>query len=580
MLAARPALLRSLVVLIVLVAFAGCAKKDKGEIAVATVNDTVISLEYFERKMNTIPPQELPADIAVQSGREELLETMIKKEVMVLKAIELGLDEDGAVNEQAEKIAGLTAVSKMRNDVAAVAQEPVTESEIQAYYEMLPRKLMVSYMVFNFEKQAMEARALVEGGEDWQTVARRFNAGAPGRNDDFTMPILYGTVADDFERAVFSLPVGAISDPIESPYGYFVLRIDDITFERVQPLDSMRDKVIASVRSQRESLALHDFINEVFEEYNLVINDEMVQVVYDGIPEDLSLEPPYPDQEDLESLRVDSQYLDEVMFSFHDQVWTVRRYADFFDNSSIFGRPRREGQAGGLRRSLKEIAIREMMDVVAQDRGYGDLPEVQDEFRTRREQMMVTRLNEQLVRDQVDIGPEEFDAWWQEHQEEFRRPEIREVEAIICETEADCVSAEIDLAGGATWEEIVERYCIPSDVRDQNGAIGKMASTHDSPLKAIAFGLEEEGQVSEPAELLDGKWAMVRIGLITPTHIPELKTIRTQVGARMRGEREDELFDALLAEWMAEYAIVRHPERLKDAVYAPQPVENTLSVGG
>ena len=115
MLAARPALLRSLVVLTVLAAFAGCSKKDKSEIAVAKVNDTVISLEYFERKMNTIPPEELPADIAVQSGREELLETMIKKEVMVLKAMELGLDEDGTVNEQAENIAGLTAVSRMRN---------------------------------------------------------------------------------------------------------------------------------------------------------------------------------------------------------------------------------------------------------------------------------------------------------------------------------------------------------------------------------------------------------------------------------------------------------------------------------
>ena len=45
MLAARPALLRSLVVLTVLVAFAGCSKKDKSEIAVATVNDNVITLE-------------------------------------------------------------------------------------------------------------------------------------------------------------------------------------------------------------------------------------------------------------------------------------------------------------------------------------------------------------------------------------------------------------------------------------------------------------------------------------------------------------------------------------------------------
>ena len=48
----------------------------------------------------------------------------------------------------------------------------------------------------------------------------------------------------------------------------------------------------------------------------------------------------------------------------------------------------------------------------------------------------------------------------------------------------------------------------------------------------------------------------------------------------MRGQREDALFDSLIEEWMSEYTIVRYPERLKDAVYAPEPVDNTISVGG
>ena len=104
--------------------------------------------------------------------------------------------------------------------------EGLTEDEIRAYYEMLPRKLMVSYMVFDYEKDAIEARALVAGGEDWQTIARRYNAGAPGRNDNFTMQIYYGTVADDFEREVFSLPVGAISEPIETSFGVHLVRFD------------------------------------------------------------------------------------------------------------------------------------------------------------------------------------------------------------------------------------------------------------------------------------------------------------------------------------------------------------------
>lgn len=577
MLASRPMLVRSLVLLAVLV-IAGCAKKDKSEIAVAKVDDTVITLEYFERKMNTIPAAELPVDIAAQSGREELLETMIRKEVMVLKAIELGMDQDGQVDQQAERIANLTAVSNMRNDVAS-ASKTVTEEEIQAYYEMLPRTLQVSYMLFDFLPAAREARALVEGGEDWVTIATRYQAGAPGRSDNFTMPVAYGTVADDFERVVFALPVGAISEPIETPYGFFVVRIDDITLERIQPLDTIRDKVIESVKSQKEALALADFVNEVFEEYELYINDEALKAVYDAIPEDLPLTPPYPDQSELKPLNIDTAWLDETLMSFSDQVWTVRRYSDVFDGSSIFGRPRREGQAGGLRRTLKEMAIRELMDQVAVDRGYTEDAGVQSEYRTRREQMMVTRLNEEFVRDQVRIGPEELDAWWEENKEEFRKPEMREVYALITETEADCLSAEIDLAGGATWEEIVETYCVKSDVRESKGKIGVMASTASSAVKDIVFALEEENVLSTPQELGDGRWAMVKVTSITPSEIPELSEIRSTVGARMRGEREDALFESLIEGWLADYTIERHPERLMDAVYAPVVTDNTIQVG-
>lgn len=578
--ASRPALLRSLALVILAVLFAGvagCGKKDKSEIAVAEVGGNKIMLDYFERKMNTIPTEELPADIAVQSGREELLETMIKKEVMVLKALELGLDEDGSVSEQAERIANLTAVTNMRNDVAAKAQD-VSEAEIQAYYEMLPRKLTTSYMVFDYEDQAREARALVEGGERWVDVAKRSGATNPGANDNYTMPIVYGTVADDFEREVFALPVGGISEPIETPYGFFLVRVDDITFERVQPLDTMRDKVVASVRQQKEALAVKDFVTQVFEEYELHIDDEALQIVFDAIPEDIPLEPPYPKKEDLPRLGVDSADLDKVLMSFAGKEWTIRRYADFFDDSSVFGRPRREARVGGLRRALKEIAIREMMDQVAIDRGYAKAPDVRDEYDKRREQLMVTRLNDELVRNQVSVSPEEVQAYWDEHQEEFRRAELRDVLALITESEADALSAQIDMAGGATWAEIVEKYCVPSDIRQNQGQVGKMAPTAESPLTAIAYSLEE-GEMSDPVQLLDGRWAMVKVLSIEPSYLPAYDEIKVTVGARLRGEKEDARFESLIEEWMQDYEIVRYPERLMDAVYAPDPVDHSITVG-
>jgi parvulin-like peptidyl-prolyl isomerase len=583
MFASRPAFLRSTIIVTLLtsamlVGLSGCAKKGKDQIVVAEVGDHAITLDYFERKMNRIPAEELPADIASQSGREEFLETMINKEVMLLKAVDLGLDEDGQIEDQAQRISGLTATMNMRNEITESLPE-ITEQDIAAYYEMLPRKLMTSYMLFDFADKAREARALVEGGEDWEKVATRLKGGAPGRQEDFTMPVVYGTVSDDFEREVFALPVGAISEPIETPYGYFIIRVDEVVFGVVDPLDTIREKVVASVKKQREQLAVADFVNQIFEEYNLFINDEALQIVYDGIPEDLPLTPPYPEQDELESLKVDSSHLDMILVSFGNEEWTVRRYSDYFDGSSLFGRPRREALIGGLRRKLKDIAIRELMGQVALDRGYGESDEVKAEYDKRREQMMVTRLNEELVHNQVVVTPAELDAYWEEHMEDFRRPELRDVLALITETEADCLSAQIDLAGGSTWEEVVESYCVPSDVRESKGKVGKMAPTANSRIKNIVWSLNEDGETSEPTELEDGRWALVRVLTIEPSVVPTLKEVRGTVGARIQGQREDALFESLIEGWRADYKITRYPERLQDAVYAPVAVDQSITFG-
>ena len=331
---------------------------------------------------------------------------------------------------------------------------------------------------------------------------------------------------------------------------------------------------------QKEKLALFDFVAQVFEEYDLYLNDEALQVIYDGIPEDLPLTPPYPDQAELKPLKVDSSNLDMILMSFADHEWTVRRYTDFYDGSSIFGRARREGKIGGLRRKLKEVAIRELMDQVALDRGYGERVEVEEEYLKRREQMLVSRLNEELIRDQVKVSSVEVDAYWEEHKEDFRTPELRDVLAVITETEAEGLSAQIDLAGGASWTEVVEKYCVPSDVRESRGKVGKMGVTAESRIKDIVWSLNEDGETSEPTELEDGRWALVRVLTIEPSELPLLKDVRVTVGARIRGQKEDELFDSLIEGWKSEYQIKRYPKRLMDAVYAPvEPEDHSIIVG-
>jgi parvulin-like peptidyl-prolyl isomerase len=555
----------------------GCSSPEKSEIEVARVGDRSIMLDYFERTMNRMDPQFIPSDINTQAGREEVLDVMINKEVMAMKAEDLGMDADGSADEQAEMVSQLKAVQKMSEDVEAPAQDP-TEEDILDYYEKFPRKLTVSYMLFDWEEEAWEAKRLVEGGEDWNEVARRLDAGAPNQQtDDYTLTMSYGTIADDLEYKVFQLPTGEISDPIDSIYGWFLIRVDEVSMERVPPLEEIRDRVRQSVVKQESALLKVDFIEEVFEKYDLTINDEALKIVWDALPPDPSLQPPTP-KEDLEPLEIDSKHYDEVLIRYADREIDLREYVDIYNESSVFGRPLKQRGVGTFRRMLKEDAIRYLMPIEAEARGYLEDPLIQDEYKRRREQAMVTRLHRELISDEVEVSAAEMEEYWAENSDDWIRPERREILALVAPTETDAISARIDVEGGMSWEDAVEKYCIESDIKQKKGQFGVVTPSADTPFRDIAFGLQSEGEVSMPVEIGDGQWAIARLETLMPREEPLYDEVKAEVGRRVRAIKEEELFQEKVAEWRADYGVETWPEHLMKATYDPVEEEEPQSI--
>lgn len=554
----------------------GCSSSEKSDIVVAEVGPRTITLDYFERKMNTMAPQFLPDDIETSEGRQKLLEVMIDKEVMALKAEELGMAADGEADRQAEQIGMLRAVTLMREEASVAGKNP-TEKDLLDYYEKLPRKLTVSYMLFDHRDQALEAKGLVEGGELWRDVAERLKAGDPGPSKDYTLFMRYGTIADEMEQKIFELPVGQVSEPIDSIYGWFLVRVEDVTMERVQPFDTMADKVRESVIEQKSTLLLMAFLDQVLEDYDFTLDEEVLQLVFDALPEDVPLSPP-PPKEELQPLNVKPADLDRVLMSYHDQVWTVRRFSDFYDASSPFGRPRRERRLGSLRRFVEEQAVRDLMPVAARERGYLDRPEIRDEIKLRREQAMVTRLHRELIASEVKVSPEEVDVYWAEHSQDFSRPERRDVAAVIAASESDAISAQIDVQSGMKWEEVVEKYCIESDIRQRKGLVGGMTRDTSSPLTEHAFALASEGDLTPVTEIGPGQWLLLRLERITPAEQPELAEVHEQVGNTVKSVKEELLFRDKVSEWRAGYPVKTHPEHLMKAVYDPVPQTQSIPI--
>jgi protein-export membrane protein SecD len=75
-------------------------------------------------------------------------------------------------------------------------------------------------------RRAQELKAQLAGGANFASLARRESDGPSKANGGSLGAFGRGAMVPAFEQAAFSLPVGSVSDPIETPFGFHLIHVD------------------------------------------------------------------------------------------------------------------------------------------------------------------------------------------------------------------------------------------------------------------------------------------------------------------------------------------------------------------
>ena len=184
-----------------------------------------------------------------------LIEAKIREEVLFRAALALGLDKDDAIVKR-------RMVQKMEflaEDVAA-SREP-TDDELNAWFDKdpsrfaVPARISFRHLYFGIDRRGANAEGAAEQvlqgvrplGED---AAVALKAADPFMFQDTYADRTPDHVAKDFgpafARALFELPVGVWSGPIESGYGWHLIFIESREPQRIP----IYEEVAADVRTQ------------------------------------------------------------------------------------------------------------------------------------------------------------------------------------------------------------------------------------------------------------------------------------------------------------------------------------------
>jgi peptidyl-prolyl cis-trans isomerase D len=226
-------------------------------------------------------PQELDRRIRVTRERREVAWLVLPAE-RFLQEVEISEDaiaaeyEDHSDRYMNPESVDLSYVEIRLDDI--IGDVSVTEEDLREFYDVefsrdpqmfsVPeqrraRHILVAIDDNTDEEEALEkARVLAErvkGGEEFATVAREASedSGSAELGGDLDW-VERGMMVAPFEEALFSMEEGEISDPVLSPFGYHVIKLEEIRSGDVRTYEEARADLEVEYRNRRAENLYYD----------------------------------------------------------------------------------------------------------------------------------------------------------------------------------------------------------------------------------------------------------------------------------------------------------------------------------
>jgi peptidyl-prolyl cis-trans isomerase C len=217
---------------------------------VATVNGTDITLGHMVAMRESLPEQyqQLP-DEALWDG---ILEQLIQQTALE-GAAEPSLTRRDLLNLENQRRAYIAGAALQTVAAAAVTEAAITaayEARVAAQAAAPVSEYNASHILVATEEAAAGLKAEIDAGADFAELARTHSSDGSAAGGGDLGWFGLGMMVKPFEDAVVALQPGEVAGPVETQFGWHLVRLNDTRAATVPALDAMRDELAAELERQ------------------------------------------------------------------------------------------------------------------------------------------------------------------------------------------------------------------------------------------------------------------------------------------------------------------------------------------
>jgi len=219
---------------------------------IAIVNGKAVPSSRVEALKQQVARSGRPITPEVEA---QIKEEVIAREIFMQEAQKRGLDATEEYKSQIELARQTILIRELFAEFQKTSA--VTDADVQAEYDKFVaanggKEYRARHILVETQAQAEAILASLKKGGKFEEIAKKQSkdpgSGANGGDLDWAAP---GNYVKEFSDAMVALNKGQVSAPVQSQFGFHIIRLDDVREAQLPTLEDVKPQIVQQMTQQR-----------------------------------------------------------------------------------------------------------------------------------------------------------------------------------------------------------------------------------------------------------------------------------------------------------------------------------------
>ncbi len=222
----------------------------------ADVNEMVASLSKRGQNYNT------------PEGRSMILEQLIHQKLFLIDASRNLYERESAFKAELARLKEELLINYAVNK--AVENVRVSDEETKKFFDENPDQFIggetanASHILVSDEALAKEILGKIQSGEiTFEDAAKEYSSCPSSAEGGCLGDFGRGQMVPEFDEACFTMEIGELRGPVQTQFGYHLIKLNARTEAEVIPYESVKEQIRAKLAGEKQQSAYQSKINQL-----------------------------------------------------------------------------------------------------------------------------------------------------------------------------------------------------------------------------------------------------------------------------------------------------------------------------